>query len=294
MIISELGRAQADPALLPSTATLLASGGDARIALDPSSGVNQYGCPPHPDEGLLAFGSSTASVVSHGGFAAAEALRRHVVERLLRHERPDEVYAEEMRLLAARLSRLCGVAEDEPELVFAASGTDIHLIAAQLCASGSRRPLAVLSVEAAETGSGVPNALSGRNFSSRTALGLAACRGEHIAGASDVELVGFALRDAQGLPRPAQEIDVEVARRVEAEVAAGRQVLVVLADVSKTGMLAPSVGALLILQQRHPGLVRVLVDACQLRLAPQTLRAYLACGWLVGISGSKFITGPTF
>ena len=38
-----------------------------RIQLD-AAGDNQYGCAPYPDAELIAFGSSTASVVSGAGF----------------------------------------------------------------------------------------------------------------------------------------------------------------------------------------------------------------------------------
>jgi len=51
-------------AALPPTAALLTHGGDARIVLDPSRGLNKYGCSPFPDARLAAFGSSTASTIS--------------------------------------------------------------------------------------------------------------------------------------------------------------------------------------------------------------------------------------
>ncbi|MEB0141383.1 hypothetical protein QN363_20415, partial [Undibacterium sp. CCC2.1] len=76
-------------------------------------------------------------------------------------------------------------------LIFAASGTDLHLIAAQLVAQRARQnretnkeknkeksedlsktaSLLVIMMEAEETGSGVPMAVAGRHFSSRSALG---------------------------------------------------------------------------------------------------------------------------
>jgi len=36
------------------------------------------------------------------------------------------------------------------------------------------------------------------------------------------------------------------------------------------------------------------VDACQFRIAPSTLRAYLELGFMVALTGSKFVTGPPF
>lgn len=43
-----------------------------------------------------------------------------------------------------------------------------------------------------------------------------------------------------------------------------------------------------------PHAVDVLVDACQFRLAPPTLRRYLERDFMVAVTGSKFLTGPTF
>lgn len=41
-------------------------------------------------------------------------------------------------------------------------------------------------------------------------------------------------------------------------------------------------------------MVDVLVDACQFRIAPPTLRAYLEQDFMVALTGSKFVTGPPF
>lgn len=41
-------------------------------------------------------------------------------------------------------------------------------------------------------------------------------------------------------------------------------------------------------------MVDVLVDACQFRIATPTLRAYLEQGFMVALTGSKFVTGPPF
>ena len=60
---------------LMSTTELLVEGGDARITLNMENGTNKYGCRAYPDPSLIALGSSTASVISEQGFAAAEKLR---------------------------------------------------------------------------------------------------------------------------------------------------------------------------------------------------------------------------
>jgi len=41
-------------------------------------------------------------------------------------------------------------------------------------------------------------------------------------------------------------------------------------------------------------MVEVIVDACQFRISPPTIRAYLEHGFCVALTGSKFVTGPAF
>jgi hypothetical protein len=71
-------------------------------------------------------------------------------------------------------------------------------------------------------------------------------------------------------------------------------VLLVMIDVSKTGLIAPSPACVARLNKRLPAMVDVMVDACQFRIAPVTLRAYLQHGFMVALTGSKFVTGPAF
>jgi hypothetical protein len=245
--------------VLPSVEELLVSGGDGRIALDPVSGVNQYGCPPQPDSMLLPFGSSTASVISQASFTAVCALRERLQEAL-QFDSPDVVYEREMERVRREL--LSEVSDLDVSLIFAPSGTDAHALAARRVSCDR-----VVMVEASETGSGVVAALG-------------------------VPVDTVKLRAGEGMPRDAVEIDAEVTRLVEQAVAAGQRVLLVMADQSKTGICAP--GFECVAQLHCLARVSVLVDACQFRLAPATLRAYLAQGWMVALTGSKFLTGPAF
>jgi len=252
---------------------MLVDGGDSRLVLDPIAGVNRYGCGPSPDPDLAAFGSSTASTISDAGFAAADAVR----ERLLRASAtapPALTYARELQRLRGELIELCGLADLGIDVLFAASGTDLHAIAGQLFAGDAVSALRVITVEPRETGSGVPAALA-------------------LAGAGS-EVVAVAARGADGAARSATVVAAEVEALVAAGVDAGRRVLVVVTDVSKTGLLSPALDGVLDLQRRWGAAVDFLVDACQFRLAPATLRAYLQHGFMLAVTGSKFLTGPAF
>ncbi|HKX10742.1 MAG TPA: hypothetical protein VJN67_21270, partial [Stellaceae bacterium] len=280
---------------LPPTTELLTRGGDTRIAPDPVRGLSKYGCAPLPDLDLAAFGSSTASTISSTGYAAADRLRARLADAA-GHESAALTYARELDRMRAELADLCGVADlPDLEIVFAASGTDLHLLAAQLAAGGARTPLLATMMEAAETGSGVPAALGGRHFSTRTALGESVIDGAGVDPAVEIELAAISIRGPDGVPRPTELVDADVGTRVAAAATTtGRPVLLTLVDVTKTGMIAPSPRCALTIRRRFPEMVTVLVDACQFRLSRASLRAYLEHGFMVALTGSKFLTGPTF
>ncbi len=67
-----------------------------------------------------------------------------------------------------------------------------------------------------------------------------------------------------------------------------------LLDLSKTGLLAPSLACLERLQAAHGRHLDIVVDACQARLDQRRVGDYLSRGWMVMITGSKFFTGPPF
>jgi len=283
-----------DRLTLPATSQLLVEGGDARITLTSVQNSNKYGCSPEPDPGLIGFGSATASTISATGFNAADQLRR----RLLRDadtQAPATLYARELNRLRQELIQLCNLS-DLPglDIVFAASGTDLHLIAAQLVSNGADVSTLALMLNPEETGSGVPAALAGRHFSAHTARGNSVNAGTTINGTAAIEVVAVPIRQIDGIPRPANAVDAETESLASHAIEQGRRVLLILTDVSKTGLIAPSVACVVALQRRWPDKLNILVDACQFRLAPATLRAYLAHGFMVAVTGSKFLTGPTF
>lgn len=279
---------------LPSTAQLLTEGGDGRIGAYGTGGSNIYGCGPFPDTGLLALGSSTASVISAKGFAMADGLRGRL-QGASGLEPAAEIYAREIERVRGELLRLCGLEHLAGlETVIGASGTDLHLIAALLVSNAAPSPTRIIMVDAAETGSRVATALSGCHFSRRATLGTRVMEGRRLSPGRPIEIVNVAIRLEDGAPRPASHVDGEVEALVADAASRGWRSLVVLVDVSKTGMIAPSPACVVGLRHRFAGRVDVLVDACQFRIAPDTLRAYLAQAFMVAVTGSKFVTGPTF
>ena len=279
--------------LLGPAEALLQSGGDQRLRVDPATGLNGYGCSHRPRPWAVTFASSTASSSSERGFAGAEAARQRMTLAALAGS-ANTALAAEADAVRAEIASHAGLPPGG-RVVLAASGTDCELLALALADDGSGRGITNLLIAPEETGSGVPLAASGCHFAVDTARGAAVTKGARVAGyAADVELARVAARALDGGLRPMPEIDADCARTADQAAAAGRQVVVHVLDISKTGYLAPSVAAAAVIAARHPDAVRVVVDACQGRLTRERTADYLDRGWLVLITGSKFLTGPPF
>lgn len=273
---------------------LLVSGGDARILPFDAANRNPYGCAQRPAADVLEFGSSTASTISAPAYLHVKQLQKEI-QRLAAHN-PGHAWYE--TLLEGQRQQVramcCPNALNSPDIVFAASGTDMHLLLTQALAASCSRRLQVIGVIASETGSGVPMALAGKHFSTRTALGTACEPNESLQKHYSVEQHLVALRQPDGHLRSASDIDAEFEQMTEHALAENRDCLIVVADCTKTGIIAPSLDMVARLKKKHAEHVHVMVDASQFRLGPSTIEAYLAHDFIVALTGSKFLGGPSF
>jgi hypothetical protein len=272
---------------------ILVSGGDDRLTLDPRSGLNMYGygAAPQPDD--LTFNSSTASTISARGFAAVcETFDRLHPE--VATGNCTAIYVRETDLVRDRLRSALGIGRGEADIVLAASGTDLHLIVASLLRGLHDRPVLTVSLTGSETGSGVGLAASGRHAMPHPVSRRLVTKGEPLA--SEVGLTSFAVhvRDESGDLRPDADIAEDLLQAIHTAIAAGQHCVLVATDVSKTGLIAPDLETVFTLKTRFGDRLDILVDACQLRVAPETIQAYLARGCLVAVTGSKFVAGPIF
>ena len=254
--------------ILPPLAQLLTEGGDARITPDVITGRNRYGCMALPQPDVLVFGSCTASPPGTLAWQATDRWRTALAARFA-DASPETVRAAETTRMMQQFIHLLGFHHDEAAVRLVASGTDAHRLAVTLFA---HTPLRVIMMATHETGSGVPAAL------------------QPVIGSVDV----ISLREADASLRPVKAVDWEVEQAVRSAVQAGEQVLLVAIDGSKTGLIAPSLPLMKRLQVEWGDMVTVLVDGSQFRLAPATIRRYVQSGWLVALTGSKFMAGPSF
>ncbi|HEV8028611.1 MAG TPA: hypothetical protein VGP50_14345 [Stellaceae bacterium] len=273
---------------------ILASGGDARLHIDPITGLNGYGCRPYPRPDASTFASSTATSISERAYACAEAEHHDLIRAGLRQGFETAV-DDRFEQLRDELRTVLDLADSGIEIVFSPSGTDSTLQALLVARAMLGTPLTSVIAAADETGSGVGDAASGRHFSALTSQAVIVKRGDPIQGlAEGVRRIAIPLRDERGHARPPGVMDEQVKRAVAAAAAAGERILLHAMDHSKLAAQCPSLDCLRAVADAAPGAVQIVIDACQMRISRTRLKRHLAEGHMVLITGSKFFTGPPF
>jgi len=279
--------------LLGTTESLMETGGDIRLETDPRSALNGYGCSHRPRPWAITFASSTASSSSERGYVAADKTRLRTTAALLKGEKRPAI-ANALQAVRHGIASTYGLATQN--IILAASGTDTELLALALThLAAPSAPILNILIAPEETGRGVPMAARGHHFAVNTALGADVTFEAPIAGfRPDTEIANVFLRDSSGSLRAPAEIEAEIAEIVSRGIRAGQKIILHALDLSKTGLLAPSPAFLHQLRAQHGTKFDIVVDACQARLSPASVRAYLALDAVVLITGSKFFTGPPF
>lgn len=259
---------------------LLSSGGDARITLDPKTGLNRYLSAPYPRD-VVAYASSTANDISEEAFA------------FLRNQGVPQDYAAALEELRGRIRTAYGI-NDDVGVVFAPSGTDLEYVALYLAGGQSDVGVHNILLGADEVGSGCIYSAHGRFFAAETALGVNVQPADRVAGLGDVSLTDIPLRCGQGDVRTSEEICETI--NIEMGVAAmdGRKSLLHVVHGSKTGLILPSLDDLDRLCAEYQDRLSLVVDACQARITGDAVRDYLARDAIVFLTGSKFMGGPPF
>jgi hypothetical protein len=270
---------------------LLVSGGDPRLALDPESRLNEYGCGPRPAPDDVSFASSTASVISERAYERAERAREDMMRSAISLGL-EEAFDARFEAMREELKARLELAPDV-DIVFAASGTDAQLQALFVAQTRLGRRLTTIVVGSDQTGSGAAYTARGRHFSSLTAAGYSVGKDEPIAGLG-CEAVLVPLIDPRGEARGPAEVDAAVLDAVASATAGGAGVVLHVMDSSKLGWRAPGAACLAEIARRWPDKVQIVVDACQMRLGRGRIKAYLDCGYMVLITGSKYFGGPAF
>jgi hypothetical protein len=281
--------------LLGTAEALMETGGDIRLARDPLSALNGYGCSHRPRPWAVTFASSTASSSSERGYVAADRARLRNTRALLKGVDRRIAVRNAIEEVRRGIFGAFGL-EAGTRIVFAASGTDTELLALALShLADSGRPVLNILIAPEETGRGVPMAARGLHFAVDTALGHDVTFQAPIAGfRDDTRLMNIALRGPTGALRSEAEIEADIEAAMDQGIAAGQRVILHGLDLSKTGLLAPRPAFLAQMRAQYGQNFDIVLDACQARLSPASIRHYLALDAVVLITGSKFFTGPPF
>src|SRR5579859_5759887 len=220
--------------------SLLITGGDSRLAINPATNLNEYGCQSTPCPETLSFSSSTATSISERAYERAQAARETVMRSAI-DVGIGAAFDERIEAMRDELRTSLGLTPTLADVVFSPSGTDSQLQALFLVRALLGPELVSVVVAADQTGSGTVNTSRGCHFSAATANGSRVQKGEPITGlASALTSVALPLFDESGEGSSTAASDAVVFAAVERAVAGGDKVLLQVMDSSKFGWRAPS------------------------------------------------------
>jgi len=274
---------------------ILISHGDTRLVLD-SKKLNKYGVPPNPRPQAIHFSSSTASPISEYGFKFCEILRRSFVNEIARDADLEAIlYSRLGQMICCEILKLAHLDKSQADVVVVPSGTDAEKIAVGLALANMKgSPVTNVIIGSEESGSFVREAAQGNYYDNVVAGKEIYKKGEKIWINSDIKLVEVPIRTLDGAPLEINILMKKIRDIVEEEISADRHVMVHILQTSKTGLSGPTAKDFSDALGELIFKIDVVVDACQMRADFKELGDLIRRGWLVQISGSKFLTGPPF
>ncbi len=261
---------------------LLSSGGDARITLDPETGLNRYMSAPYP-RNALAFASSTANDMSAAAF-------RHVLGQL-EAGLPD--YDAHLGDLSRRIRAAYDLG-DSCDVVFAPSGTDLEYVALAAVRERSQNGIHNILLGADEVGRGCIHSAHGDFFADETALGVPSSKGVNVPGLENVSLADISVRCIEGKACSSAEMADAIGLELSLAKQMGKHALVHVVHGSKTGLILPELAEIDRLREDFGDSFTLVVDACQARIMSDAIAEYLKRDAIVLLTGSKFMGGAPF
>lgn len=276
-----------------SVALCITEGGDDRLTILPELGMNKYNVPNVPTHGI-SRGSCTSSMPTDETFEVGNLTLAKIMQ-----QGGAELVAND---ILQRLRNVWALGKHIAFTLFP-SGTDAEFLFVLLAlgrAFDTNKDGKVLSIVtcAGEVGSGTTKAAAGCHFSTLLPSGSNTKVGESIfpAEASNVGSVEVALRNLQGDLRTPEDVDAEVEQLVvDALKVSGMGCCVLhLVTGCKTGHSSPSLALCKKLQNQFGDRILIVVDGCQSRMRDGAISDFLATGFGVMVTGSKFYGGPPF
>ncbi len=267
----------------------LTAGGDARIVVDPRTGVNKYHASPYPRD-TVTYASSTANDISVDAFAH---LLKFAEEQGVGNLSDHNHYVGHLENLRARI-RFAYAMAPHHDIVFAPSGTDLEYVAILACNARAGKGVHNILLGADEVGSGCIHSANGAYFASETALGKKSIAGQPVEGLGIVTLREMPVRDARGIAYDSAAITRSIRSEIGTALARDKHPLVHIVHGSKTGLILPNLNDIDALIAQYGEMVSFVVDACQARITSDAIAEYLSRGAIILLTGSKFMGGPPF
>lgn len=276
------------------TEFILTQQGDERLLIDPATGLNKYGCSPRPRPEAITFSSCTASSVSEYAYRETELLRHRLMETLPSGNLTAQ-YEIEIESVRKSLRDILDLNWPQTEIILCSSGTDVELYPLALLRSPEKKLVNII-VAPDEVGTGTVLAAGGRHFSAHSPLGTSLRQGDPVQDidADSIEVISIPIRQEGGVGVAHKEVKQRIADAITKAAKTADNIILHVVDNTKTGVVAPDTDFVLALKKTFGSKLQIVVDACQFRLEKSNLHRYLAHGFCVLITGSKFFTGPPF
>lgn len=301
------------------TESLITRGSDDRSVFCTRSRANKYHTSPFPCSVDVARGSCTCSSMTLEAFAKCEKLRQELLLNALsinpNAQSASDFFDAKMSDVRRRLAACIGlrdlVDDDSLRILLTPSGTDAELVATSIALSrmfagleSSRHStdatprVTSLIVAQGEIGRGSSSASGGKHFSSVTPSGEAGKAGAPLRRYPTdlVDVLEFNGRDDDGnLQNIDEAVYSTVTRLLAGDQDAGCNVVLLHVVMgAKTGFCCPTLEVVDLLARKHPNRLVVVIDACQMRLNCEAYRDFVAKGYVVLLTGSKFFAGAPF
>ena len=283
---------------------IMSYGGDDRILLDTKKNLNKYNTAPFFTQNKILRSSCTSINPSLKSFLKAEALYEEFKDAAARG---DEIifFCEKFRAIRKELRKILAINGSEYFMILTPSGTDseIYLTISALQKhvrmyktwDDLPRVLNILTSEG-EIGEASSLAAALKYPGKFTPIGTKeVCKGDTILGFDDnaIDVLTFRCRDICGLPVSKEKLESNIHEAIKKAIQKKQKIILHQVYFSKTGMKNPDSDFIEKMSNRYKD-IDIVVDACQFRCSKEEIQVFLRKGYIVLLTGSKFMSGPPF
>jgi hypothetical protein len=272
---------------------LMSMGGDDRITIDEEIGYNMYGCKPYPAYSIP-YSSCTGNNISLPAYAYIQSylnkIRFDIENENLELK---QVLKNEFGVIRNKMRNFYEL-EPSTDIIFGPSGTDMEYMAIVIAEKPSKEGVHNIVLGANEVGSGIKYAAKAQFFSAITPTKKEQKIGDYLEGFGHHSSAFIPIRSGLGKVYSDRQIIANFEKEIQFALSNNKKPLVHILHSTKTGLILPNWDSLLKLKNKYGESVEIIVDACQGRVSIYSINRYLSIGAMVLLTGSKFLSGPSF